>query len=107
MSAALGPNISGMYNYYSFHTYNSVAGIYNSVANFSPRRYNYIWYSLQALYYSLTAVEQCQKRWKALRERFAREAKKKTKSGDPADNTPPWSYFELLQYLKEFVEHGR
>ena len=42
MSAALGQNISGMYNYYSFH-------IYNSVANFSPRRYNYIWYNLQGL----------------------------------------------------------
>ena len=78
------------------------------MVSFSPRRYNYISYSLQALYYSLTIVEQCQKRWKALRERFAREAKKKKKkSGDPADNTPPWAYFELLQFLKEFVKHRK
>ena len=78
------------------------------MVSFSPRRYNYISYSLQALYYSLTIVEQCKKRWKALRERFAREAKeKKKKSGDPADNTPPWAYFELLQFLKEFVKHRK
>ena len=34
-----------IFQVYSFHTY-------NSVASFSPRRYNYIRYSLQALYYS-------------------------------------------------------
>ena len=87
-----------------------MVSIYNSVASFTPRRYNYIRYSLQALYYSLTIVEQCQKCWKALKERFAREVKKKKKSGDPAppaDNTPPLAYFELLQFLKEFIKHRR
>ena len=34
-----------------------------------------------------------------MRERFAaREAKKKKKSGDPVDNTPPWAYLELLNF---------
>ena len=53
-------------------------------------------------------VEDCMKRWKALRERFAREAKKKKKkSGDPADNSPPWSYYDQLLFLKEFIKHRK
>ena len=53
-------------------------------------------------------VDDCMRRWKALRERFARELKKKKKkSGDPADNSPPWPYFDQLLFLKEFIKHRR
>ena len=48
------------------------------------------------------------RRWKTLRERFAREAKrKKKKTGDPADNSPEWPLFDLLLFLKEFIKHGK
>ena len=46
------------------------------------------------------------KRWKALREHFVREAKKKKgKSGDPVDLSPPWPFFDQLLFLKEFIKH--
>jgi Ni,Fe-hydrogenase maturation factor len=47
------------------------------------------------------------KRWKALRERFARENKKKKKSGDSADTTHDWPLFSLLLFLKEFIKHRK
>ena len=54
------------------------------------------------------AVDACQKRWKALRDRFGRELrKKKKKSGDPADLSPQWELLEHLMFLKEFVKHRR
>lgn len=53
-------------------------------------------------------VEDCMKRWKAIRERFAREAKKKTKkSGEAADNSPNWPYFDQLRFLKDFIKHRK
>ena len=48
------------------------------------------------------------RRWKTLRERFAREAKKKKKkSGDAADTAPMWPYFEQLLFLKDFIKHRK
>lgn len=60
------------------------------------------------LHYYLLVVDDCMKRWKVLRERFAREAKKKKKkSGDAADTTPPWPYYDQLLFLKEFIKHRK
>ena len=57
---------------------------------------------------NLCVIEECMKRWKALRERFAWEAKKKKKkSGDAADNAPTWPYFDQLLFLKDFIKHRR
>ena len=53
-------------------------------------------------------VEDCMKRFKSLRERFVREKKKRTKkSGDAADNTPVWPYYDLLLFLKDVVKHRK
>ena len=46
-------------------------------------------------------VEMCMKRWKALQEQG------KQKSGDAADNSPPWPYYDLLLFLKDFIIHTK
>ena len=54
----------------------------------------------------LYIVEDCMRRWKTLRERLARELKKKKKkSGDPADNSPLAVFRSTL--IKEFIKHRR
>ena len=42
-------------------------------------------------------VEDCQKRWKALREKFGRETKRKKKrTGEAADFTPDREFIKLI-----------
>ena len=60
------------------------------------------------IYYCL--VEIVQKRWKALRERYAKEhkKKKKKKSGDGADVvTKEWEHYQLMDFLRDFIRHRR
>ena len=47
-------------------------------------------------------MELIQKRWKTLRERYAKEQKKKKRqTGDGADVvTKEWEYFQLMGFLK-------
>lgn len=66
------------------------------------------WKAVAAALGEQVSVEDCMKQWKAIRERFAREAKKKIrKSGDEADNTPNWPYFDQLLFLKDFIKHRK
>eukprot|EP00731_Ephydatia_muelleri_P006980 Em0003g1228a len=52
------------------------------------------------------SVEDCQKRWKALREKFGRETKRKKKrTGEAADFTPDWELLPHMMFLKDFVKH--
>ena len=54
------------------------------------------------------AVDSVQKHWKALRDKFAREIKKKkTKSGDSLDLTPTWELLDHMMFLKEFIKHRK
>ncbi|XP_065835472.1 transcription factor Adf-1-like isoform X1 [Oscarella lobularis] len=51
-------------------------------------------------------IEACQKRWRTLRERFAKESKKrKGQTGDKRDDVRPWAYYERLLFLRDFVSH--
>ena len=53
-------------------------------------------------------MELIQKRWKTLRERYAKEQKKKRQTGDGADVvTKEWEYFQLMGFLKEFIKHRK
>ena len=46
----------------------------------------------------------CQKQWKALREKFRREKEKnKTKSGGPASVSRPWNLYGTMPFLEPFV----
>ena len=46
----------------------------------------------------------CQKQWKALREKFRREKEKnKTKSGDPGSVSRPWNLYRTMLFLEPFV----
>ena len=55
------------------------------------------------------SVEDCQKRWKTLRERFVKEMKrKKTKSGKGAViSCHPWELLNQMEFLREFVKHRK
>lgn len=45
------------------------------------------------------SVKVCQKRWKALRERFGIYFKRFVKTNE----TPNWKYYESLEYLKPYI----
>ena len=56
----------------------------------------------------INIVEDCQRRWKALRERFVKQMKKrKKKSGEGAKVCVPWELLGHLEFLREFVKHRR
>ena len=56
----------------------------------------------------MCAVDVAQRRWKTLRDKFARELKKKIKkSGDPADSSPTWELLDHPMFLKEFIKHRK
>ena len=58
--------------------------------------------------YSNFAVEDCQRRWKTLRERFVKETKRrKTKSGQGTTVCVPWELFGHMEFLREFVKHRK
>ena len=53
-------------------------------------------------------VEDCQKRWKALRERFVKELrKKKTKIGQGVVTCVPWELLNHMEFLRKFVKHRK
>ena len=54
--------------------------------------------------------EDCLKRWKALRDRFVREAKKVRENMTPDGGSgyvPPWSLFQSMAFLMESIRHRR
>ena len=52
-------------------------------------------------------VQDCKARWKALRERFVKEAKKeKTTSGQGAVVYTPWKLFNHMRFIREFISTG-
>lgn len=54
------------------------------------------------------AVETCMKRWKSLRDRFAKEKRKNEnaqKCGAAAANLPVWEHYEALKFLQEHLRH--
>ena len=57
-----------------------------------------------------TVVELVQRRWKTLRERYAKEhKKKKEKSGDSADSvsTKEWEHYHSMNFLKKIIKHKK
>ena len=54
-------------------------------------------------------IEECQKRWKRLRDKYVREKKKKKgKTGDAAPVVvSSWPLYEVLDFLRETVRHKR
>ena len=58
-----------------------------------------------------TIVELVQRKWKKLRERYAKEHKKKKKgkSGDGADSVSmkEWEYYQSMNFFKEFIKHRK
>lgn len=60
------------------------------------------------LCYDDIAVDECQRRWKTLRERFVKELKKKNKpTGSGATVCAPWELFGHMEFIKDFVKHRK
>ena len=54
--------------------------------------------------------EDCIKRWKSLRDRFVREAKKikeNTTPGGVSVYVPPWSLFDSMSFLMDSIRHRK
>ena len=51
----------------------------------------------------LYAVEDCQKRWKTLRERYVKEMKKRRGKVE----MEPWELLGHMEFIGEFVKHRR
>ena len=54
------------------------------------------------------SIDECMKKWKALKDRFVRELKKVklTKSGDCCPKyVSCWAYFDNMSFLKDSVCH--
>ena len=53
--------------------------------------------------------EECQKKWKNLRDHFVRELKKVKKKRKTGESGPPyvskWKYYEILSFLTDTVRH--
>ena len=56
-----------------------------------------------------TLVEVVQRRWKTLRERYAKELKKRKKpTGTGADEVvKDWEYLQLMSFLKDFIKQRK
>ena len=55
-----------------------------------------------------TTAEECQRKWRSVRDRFVRETKKvkERKSGDPSPPyTPVWELNGMLTFLKDQIKH--
>ena len=54
--------------------------------------------------------EDCLKRWKSLRDRFVREAKKVKENATPDGGSgyvPPWSLFHSMTFLMDSIRHRK
>ena len=53
-------------------------------------------------------VKDVQLRWRALRDRYVREVRKKKKpTGSAAKTTPSWELLEHMTFLRDFVKHRK
>lgn len=63
---------------------------------------------LFSVLYFLKSVDEVQKRWKTLRERFVREVKgTKKKSGQDAKSPVSWELFHHMELLRDFIKHRK
>jgi len=52
----------------------------------------------------------CSKRWKTLRDRFAKERRRKEelkRSGSAAVHVKQWKFMTHLQFLQDYISHRR
>ena len=64
--------------------------------------------SLSVFHFLSYLVENVQKRWKALRERFAKEHKRRNPTGTGTDEVKKeWLFYQNLLFLSDFVKHRK